>query len=130
MAGRATDGRSTNGRAAVGRQGESVAAGYLERLGYRIRERNFRCPHGEIDLIASTEAYLVFVEVKTRASETPYHPTLAITEDKKRRVRLLGEYYRSQQPPSALQPRFDVVAVTLREGRGCEPRVEHYINAF
>jgi putative endonuclease len=117
----------------VGRDGESVAARYLERLGYRIRERNFRCPHGEIDLVASNEEYLVFVEVKTRAAETPYHPTLAMTEDKKQRVRRLGEFYCAQQaadeaPP--LQPRFDVVAVTLRpRGRG-KARVEHFINAF
>ena len=115
--------------AEVGRDGESVAAGYLERLGYRIRERNFRCPHGEIDLVASNEEYLVFVEVKTRAKETPYHPTLAMTEQKKQRVRLLGEYYCAQHP-EPLQPRFDVVAVTLRRRKGSEPRVEHYINAF
>ena len=118
-------------RAAVGRVGESVAARFLEGRGYRIRERNFRCPHGEIDLIASTEEYLVFVEVKTRAAQTPYHPTLAITEEKKRRVRMLGEFYRSQHPAEPLQPRFDVVAVTLRQPDGGEAaRVEHFINAF
>jgi putative endonuclease len=119
------------GSAAVGRDGESVAARYLEGRGYRIRERNFRCPHGEIDLIASTEEYLVFVEVKTRAVETPYHPTLAITEEKKQRVRRLGEYYRGQHPGEPLQPRFDVVAVTLRQRSGeADARVEHFINAF
>lgn len=116
-------------RAAVGRDGESIAAGYLERRGYRIWQRNFRCPHGEIDLIASKGEFLVFVEVKTRAKATPYHPTLAVTEDKKRRVRLLGDYYCTQHLQQPLQPRFDVVAVTLG-GNGQGAHVEHFINAF
>ena len=74
------------------------------------------------------------MEVKTRSGRTPYHPTLAVTEDKKRRVRMLGDYYLSQHPPEPLQPRFDVVAVTLNgkaDGEdGREARVEHFINAF
>jgi Holliday junction resolvase-like predicted endonuclease len=73
----------------------------------------------------------VFVEVKTRAQETPYHPTLAMTEEKKQRVRMLGDYYCAQHPEPSLQPRFDVVAVTLRpQGRTGTARVEHFINAF
>jgi Holliday junction resolvase-like predicted endonuclease len=73
----------------------------------------------------------VFVEVKTRAQATPWHPTLAMTEDKKQRVRMLGEFYLSQHPGQPLQPRFDVVAVTLRtEGAQRRAHVEHYINAF
>lgn len=102
-----------------------------------MRERNFRCAHGEIDLIASSGEYVVFVEVKTRAAETPYHPTLAVTEAKKRQVRKLGQYYCDEHLTEALQPRFDVVAVTLRGGTDDEneeapgaPRVEHFINAF
>lgn len=71
----------------------------------------------------------MFVEVKTRAKATPYHPTLAMTEAKKQRVRLLGEYYCAQQLEQPLQPRFDVVAVTLRQ-HGDDARVEHFINAF
>jgi len=74
---------------------------------------------------------LVFVEVKTRAQPTPYHPTLAVTEEKKQRVRLLGEYYCGLHPGQPLQPRFDVVAVTLRRQGGTRTaHVEHFINAF
>jgi putative endonuclease len=80
--------------------------------------------------VASNEEYLVFVEVKTRAQETAYHPTLAVTQAKKRRVRRLGDYYRSQHPEPPLQPRFDVLAVTLHRGGGRAARVEHFINAF
>jgi putative endonuclease len=120
------------GNAAVGRRGESIAARYLERLGYAIRERNFRCPHGEIDLVASKDQYLVFVEVKTRSEETPFPPTLAITPAKRTQVRKLGNYYCVGHPEIALQPRFDVITVVLRPRRGgeAEEQVEHYLNAF
>jgi putative endonuclease len=118
--------------------GESIAARHLERLGYRIRTRNFRCALGEIDLVATKDEYLVFVEVKTRSEPTAYHPTFAVTAAKRERVRQLGELYRDQEGLGALQPRFDVVAVVLA-GRaaagpqaleGTRPKVEHYINAF
>lgn len=115
--------------ARVGREGEQAAARYLEEIGYRIRERNFRCQYGEIDLVAEQDEYIVFVEVKSRARETPYHPTLAMTEAKKRKVRQLGDYYCGEHPEMELQPRFDVVAVTFRAGKG-GTRVEHFIDAF
>ncbi|MEK7756799.1 MAG: YraN family protein, partial [Planctomycetota bacterium] len=50
----------------MGRQGERAAARYLRRRCYRILARNYRCFAGEIDLIASQAATIVFVEVKTR----------------------------------------------------------------
>ncbi len=116
-------------KARVGREGEQAAARYLEENGYRIRERNFRCQYGEIDLVAEQGEYIVFVEVKSRARETPYHPTLAMTEAKKRKVRQLGDYYCGEHPGLMLQPRFDVVAVTFRSGKD-GTRVEHFIDAF
>ena len=76
--------------------------------------------------------YLVFVEVKTRSADSPYHPTLAVTADKKRRVRELGRYYCAHHMEEPMQPRFDVVAVVLRPKNKPETggRVEHFINAF
>lgn len=121
-------GKST-AKARIGREGEQAAAEYLEEKGYRIRERNFRCQYGEIDLVAEQGEYIVFVEVKSRARETPYHPTLAMTEAKKRKVRQLGDYYCGEHPGLMLQPRFDVVAVTFRSGKD-GTRVEHFIDAF
>ena len=115
--------------AEAGRRGEERAARFLEQSGYRIRERNWRCPAGEIDLIAESGEYLVFVEVKTRSAQDAYAPELAMTKRKQRRVRQLALRYierafHGQVPP--LQPRFDVVLVIL----GAEPKVEHLTNAF
>lgn len=104
-----------------------MAARHLERLGYAIRERNYRCPHGEIDLVATEGEYLVFVEVKTRTEGQPLHPALSVTPRKRARVRRCGEYYWSQFPELALQPRFDVVSVFSEDG---EEKIEHIVNAF
>jgi putative endonuclease len=48
----------------LGTQKETVAAAYLEKEGYEIVERNYYTRHGEIDIIAKEEEYIVFVEVK------------------------------------------------------------------
>ncbi len=111
---------------ALGNRGEAVAAAFLERNGYKIAEKNFRCPLGEIDLIATRGEFLVFIEVKTRTWGGPLHPSLSVNARKQAKVRQVGEFYCSQQRV-ILQPRFDVIAVEL--GRR-EERVEHIENAF
>ena len=55
-------------RGTRGAWGEDYAAAYLRRHGYRILTRNYSCRFGEIDIIASDRHYVVFVEVKLRAS--------------------------------------------------------------
>lgn len=78
----------------------------------------------------------MFVEVKTRTARSTYHPAEAVTEAKRRQVRLLGEAYCAGQPDdgrdSTLQPRFDVIAVRLtpQGGAGENEEVEHFIDAF
>jgi len=56
----------TEERLALGRLGEELASRRLRSLGYEILERNYRCPLGEIDLVARDGDVLVFVEIKTR----------------------------------------------------------------
>lgn len=135
---------------ATGQTGEAIAAAYLERQGYRVEARNWHCPLGEIDLVATDDAYRVFVEVKTRSRSGAYHPTLNVTAAKRRRLRELGAQYLAalaeqapaEAPAPPLQPRFDVIAVVLdgtwhrpRDGTpageaGAPGTVEHYIDAF
>ncbi len=74
---------------------------------------------------------MVFVEVKTRWGDSPYHPTLSVTAAKRRQLRRLGEYYCAHHLEQPLQPRFDVVAVVLGgAGQPDGERVEHIVNAF
>lgn len=114
-------------REELGRKGEAIAARFLEGLGYRIEQRNYRCAVGEIDLIALIGEYLVFVEVKTRSSGGNLHPSLSVTRTKQRKVRQVGEHYCSHHPEFSLQPRFDVISVEV--GKNGEA-VEHIVNAF
>ena len=111
----------------MGARGEQIAARHLELKGYRIAERNYRCPVGEIDLVATQDEYLVFVEVKTRRAGTVYAPGIAANRKKMDKLRELGSYYLSEHPDLNLQPRFDVIAVVLTAP---QPMVEHIENAF
>ncbi|MEC5191039.1 MULTISPECIES: YraN family protein [unclassified Arthrobacter] len=107
----------------LGRRGEELASGYLEAQGMRILDRNWRCPEGEIDIVAVDGGTLVFAEVKTRTSLAYGHPFEAVGADKLARLhRLAAAWCRHHgllQPPR----RVDVVAV-LDDGSG-EPAVEH-----
>ena len=93
--------------------GEKLARDFLKKRGYRIIETNYRCPHGEIDIIARHKDYLVFVEVKARKSLDFGSPEESITTAKKERMRATASHY--QQMHNNLPPlwRIDVVAIEL-----------------
>ena len=101
---------------ALGREGEQAAAEYLEKSGFRILARNWRCSEGEIDLVAVEPGggTIVICEVKTRSSTSFGSPEEAVTVTKQRRLRRLATRWLSHQPPHhapARSVRFDVAAV-------------------
>ncbi len=110
-----------------GQRGESLAAAYLEAQGYQILQRNYRCPLGELDLVAREGEYLVFVEVKCRTSWRFGHPAEAVGYSKRKRLERLGSYFLRQYRMENQPCRFDVVAVLLSRG---EASVELFRNAF
>jgi putative endonuclease len=115
-------------RTAIGRRGEDAAAAYLERIGYRIQERNWRCPMGEVDIVAWDEGELVLVEVKTRRTEKSGSAEEAVSPAKQRRlIRLAGAWASgSAEVPSSV--RFDVIAIrVIAEDRAL---LRHYRSAF
>lgn len=126
-AGTKAAGKKSAGTRAAGKEGEELAVRHLEARGYRILARNYRCTVGEIDVVATQDEYLVFVEVKTRRGRTAYPPGLSVNGSKMAKLRELGSYYLSEHPHLNLQPRFDVIAVVLTAPR---PIVEHFENAF
>ena len=100
-------------RKEIGALGEKTAAEYLTKLGYRIRERNFRTREGEIDIIAEKDDFLVFVEVRTKRSSSFGTAEESVTAKKKERLIALAQAYmegRDGLPPSW---RIDVVALEL-----------------
>ncbi|MCH5193086.1 MAG: YraN family protein [Oscillospiraceae bacterium] len=96
----------------LGDFGEKAVAYYLEKKGYRILKRNFTVKGGEIDIIASKDGIIAFVEVKTRAPDPLVNGFEAVTAAKKRRIIRTSEKY-SYRFPHDLQPRFDIVWVTV-----------------
>ena len=101
----------------TGKQGEELAVAHLQQLGYRILERNYRCPLGEIDIVAREKDTLVFVEVKSRKTEQFGDPELAVGRTKQRKLTLIALYYLARQKDSQLAARFDVVAVKMLRDR-------------
>jgi len=102
----------------VGILGEKLAGDFLKKRGYRILETNYRCPEGEIDIVARHKDFLVFIEVKTRTSQQFGSPEESITPAKRARLRATAAQY--QQSHDNLLPswRIDVVAVELnRDGK-------------
>lgn len=96
----------------VGSCYEELAAAYLQKKGYRILERNYRCRQGEVDLICSQGGYLVFVEVKYRATAKLGSPLEAVDARKQKRIREASLYYMySHGMPEDCPCRFDVVGI-------------------
>ncbi len=112
----------------LGPQGEEVAAGYLQRQGYQLLERNFRAKPGEIDIIARDGDTLCFVEVKTRASKDYGSGLESITTLKKRKLCQTALLYLTQNHLTDAKARFDVVSIQLEDGGRHE--VELIRNAF
>ena len=113
-------------RKLLGRQGEDRAARYLSGHGYKVLERNFRTPLGEIDLIALHEGEIVFVEVKTRTDGSFGPPELAVNPAKQRRMIKAALSYIKAKKFHQMPCRFDVVAIN----GASEREVELIRNAF
>jgi putative endonuclease len=103
-------------RTAVGGRGEELAAAHLEAAGMVVLQRNWRCPEGEIDIVARDGRDLVVCEVKTRRSAAYGPPAAAVTRPKLARLRRLAAIWLRAQPRSFASVRIDVVAVTLTPG--------------
>ena len=108
--------------------GEKLAKDFLEKRGYRIREANYRCPQGEIDIIAQHKDYLVFIEVRTKTSLEFGTPEESITATKKERLRAVASHYRQAHDNLPQLWRIDVVAVELDQ-RGKPSRIDLIENA-
>ncbi len=110
----------------LGKAGEDRAAAFLKKQGYRILERNYRAPYGEIDLVALHQGELVFIEVKTRTSDAFGAPELAVDPRKQRRMIKAALGYIKYKKLHQVPCRFDVVAITATN----EKEVELIQNAF
>lgn len=91
--------------------GERKAAAYLKKQGYEILERNFRCPFGEVDIIAGKGDVTAFIEVKTRTNDLYGAPNEAVDNKRKQRYKNCARYYFANREIDCTV-RFDVIEVT------------------
>ena len=123
-------------RRELGAAGEEEAVRHLARLGHAILDRNFRTRYGELDVVSSTGACLVFCEVKTRTAggrRGPASALEAVGPAKRRRLRLMArEWFRLRGGAHEVLPRavrFDAVGVLIGSGRQLVA-LDHVEDAF
>lgn len=111
-------------RVEIGKNYEERAAVFLEKQGFRILDRNFRCRQGEVDIVGIHENCLVFVEVKYRKNSRAGMPEEAVGAEKQSKICRTSDYFRmGHSQYGNLQVRYDVVAVLSDE-------IRWYRNAF
>ena len=110
----------------LGNKGEMLASRFLLDKGYAVHHHNWRSGHKEIDIIAQERNVLVFVEVKSRASEAFGNAHDAVDEKKIKLLISAAQAY-LQKYKIDLKFRFDIITVIGE----CEPyRIEHIEEAF
>jgi putative endonuclease len=110
----------------LGTRGEAHAAAYLKKHGYRIITRNRRHKKGEIDVIAMDREFLVFVEVRTRSSESFITPEGSIRAEKRNTVRTTVRRLIRKHKTAGLTPRIDVIAIIWPAGSKEPTEVRHH----
>jgi putative endonuclease len=119
----------TDVRHTAGQQGEDLAAQHFERLGFDVLARNHRTRHGELDLVVYDGKTLVFVEVKTRRSDSreAWENLHWVKQDKVRRMAV--SWLREHTHPFCTDLRFDGIAILL-DAQGRLVRLDHLEGAF
>ena len=118
----------TKGAKETGSWGERVARSHLERRGYRIRETNYRCRYGEIDIVAEQGEWLVFVEVRTRRDRSFGTPEESVTARKAEHLKSAVEHYCQNHADLPPARRIDLLALEVGPG-GRVKRIAHIENA-
>jgi len=111
----------------TGRRGEDIAASYLIDNGYAIITRNYRCPYGEVDIIARDKDEIVFIEVKSKRVQDFGDPLEAVDARKQRTLSKVALCYLNEEDLVHCNARFDVVSIYFSYK---EPSIELVENAF
>jgi len=117
----------TRERLDLGKWGEDLAFRKVKKLGYRCLARNYRCPLGEVDLIARDGDTLVFVEIKTRRGRSLGYAKEAVNPRKRRQLSRVALAYMKENGLADTRARFDVVVINLNRG---SQEIEVVRNAF
>lgn len=96
-----------------GQRGENIAADFLERRGFTIVARNFRCRSGELDLVARQNDLLLVIEVKARNGRSHGRGAESVTWQKQQKIVRATQYYLATRGNGREHVRFDVLEVDL-----------------
>ena len=107
----------------VGRYGEEIATQYLNKLKYKIIDRNFSCHFGERDIVAWDGHSVVFIEVKARKDGKFGMPREAVNWRKQQTIVKCANYWLYKNKQTGVPARFDVVEIM-------GDTVNHIIDAF
>ena len=114
----------------LGKWGEALVAQDLRAKGWTVVAAGYRCRMGEVDLIATSDKYITFTEVKLRKSAAFGAAGEAVTTRKQARLRAAAQLYLVEHP-TQLQPRFDVAEVYAPQGfETKKPKITYIENAF
>ena len=109
---------SDGGHNRLGKVGEDAAALFLQQRGVTVRERNFRLPIGEIDIIGEYGELIIFAEVKTRSGKRYGRAGAAVDFRKQQKIIATAQIYLQRENLSNRPCRFDVIEVyPLPNGR-------------
>lgn len=105
---------------AIGKSGEDFASFILSKDGYNILCRNYTCHGGEIDIVATIDKYLCFVEVKLRSISSGIRPAEAVDDKKMSRIKTAAEHFLQEfcdnKYISCLEARFDIIEIYTSKG--------------
>ncbi len=111
----------------IGKNGENLAITFLENKNYKVLSKNYVKNHGEIDIIASFNEVVVFVEVKLRNSLKYGHPLESISAKKVAKLMETANLYITENNLEEKEVRFDVISILLSNEAY---KIEHIENAF
>lgn len=101
----------------IGDLGEKLAADYIKEKGYKIIKMNYRCPFGEIDIIAKYKDYYVFIEVKSRSGNTYGNPIESITKTKIKHILKTIGFFVNEYRIYDTNIRIDAIEVYIYNGK-------------
>jgi len=110
-----------------GDHAEDLALSYFKNKKFSLEQRNFHCRYGEIDLIMWDQEYLVFIEVRHRASFDYGGALESIDHIKRSKLRRAAEFYLVSTKRNDCACRFDILCVN---GNLNNPDYEWIANAF
>lgn len=118
--------KSDDGRHSLGLEGENIACKLLLTKGYKILHRNFRFRKAEIDIVASFDDKVVFVEVKSRSTKWVENLAELVTPKQRKLLVQAADHYLVSKGITQ-EARFDIITI---HKSGSSVEIEHLENAF